>query len=150
MEYTKEQKIQACASFYGELCAKLEETHEVVGSCNNDISSYLIPKGTVEDLSYYGKPANSFRISDHWNWYSNLRKCSKKGYVQCYSVDVPFARRRPEEGKASKPRYAIQVAYYGKDNKYHHIFGDKFNRKTGEWSFIVADVDRVLADIYGG
>lgn len=149
MEYTREEKYAACTKFYNELANKLSETHQIVGSCNKDISSYLIPNGTDGDISYYGKPADSFRISDHWNWYSNLRKCSNKGYVQCYSVDVPFARQRVEEGKASKPRFAIQVAYYGKDNKYHHIFGDKFDRKTGKWSFVVADVDQVLASIYG-
>lgn len=53
---TKNEKIELCQNFYRELSVKLSDGYEVAGSCNNDISSYLIPNGSVEDLSYYGKP----------------------------------------------------------------------------------------------
>ncbi len=150
MSYSREAKYILCTNFYNELSEKLSETHQIVGSCNQDISSYLIPNGTDGDISYYGKPSDSFRISDHWNWYSSLKKCKDKNCIQCYSEDVPSPRQRLAEGKASKPRFAIQVAYYDKDNKYHHVFGDKYDRKTKSWSFVINDVDKVLSDIYGG
>lgn len=149
IKMTKEEKILACASFYGELCERLEESHEVVGSCNNDISSYLIPKGTIEDLSYYGKPADSFRMSDHWNWFSSTRKCKDEHYVQCHSYDIPWQFKRYEPGKASKPRTAICVAYYGKDNNYHVIFGEKFDRRTKTWTFVTPTVDEVMKRLRG-
>ena len=72
----KEVKIQKCEEYFMILSELLSETHEVVGSCNKDISKYLIPKGTASELTYYSKPKNSVRISDHWNWYANLNKCN--------------------------------------------------------------------------
>ena len=141
----KEEKISKCTAFFEELALKLAGSYEVVGSCNNDISSYLIPEGTISDLSYYGKPAASFRFSDHWNWFSSIRKCSDPTYVQCRSVDMPWCRKREEEGKPTKPIYGIQVAFYGSDGLYHHVFGEKFDRKTKTWDWVEQSVDDVMA-----
>lgn len=90
----RKEKIQACIEFFNTIAGLLSETHEVVESCNQDISQYLIPFGSIQDLSYASKPANSFRISDHWNWYSNLMKNPDEHYIQCFSVDAPWANPR--------------------------------------------------------
>ena len=143
-------KIKKCQNFFKELSNVLVETHDTIGSCNNDISMYLIPKGSESDLSYYGKPDESFRISDHWNWYSSAKKCSNLKLVQCESVDIPWSRKREEDGKATKPIYGIQVAYYGKDHKYHHVFGEKFDRKTKRWIWVENDIKDVVNKYFAG
>lgn len=146
---TKAEKSFACRTFFDELAVLLGETHKTIASCNNDISAYLIPNGTEEQVSYYGKPANSFRVSDHWNWYANLNKCSDPHYIQCLSVDVPWPLKRNDIGKASDPRFAIQVSYYGEDKKYHCVFGESYNRKTKRWEWIDQPVDKVVAMMKG-
>ena len=133
---SNEEKINACLLYFNELADELNETHELVKSCNNDLSMYLIPKGSIDQLTYHSKPVNSYRFSDHWNWYSSTSKCKDERYVQCFCPDMPWAKRRLAEGKASRPAFGICVAFFGDDNKYHHVFGDKFNRKTHEWSFV--------------
>ena len=139
---TKESK---CKEFFDSLCEKLKETYTIVGSCNKDSSVYLVPIGTESEITYYSKPKKSFRISDHWNWFANLYKCSLENYVQCYSLDMPWPNKRPEPGKASKPKYGWQVSVIGTDGKYHCIFGERFNRKTKEWEFIETNVDTVVS-----
>lgn len=141
---TKAEKYSACKIFFDQLTSLLEESHRRMDSCNNDISAYLVPKGTEEQVSYYGKPANSFRISDHWSWYSNLKKCEKPHYIQCLSVDVPRAKKRPDVGKASKPIFAIQVSYIEDDGKYHCVYGEKFDPKTKKWSWVESKPEEVL------
>ena len=141
------RKGEKCKEFFDTLCRDLEKTHVVVGSCNLDSSIYLIPKGTENEITYYSKPENSFRLSDHWNWFANLNKCDIEHYVQCYSVDMPFPNRRKEKGKASKPKIGWQVSYFGNDKKYHCIYGEKYNRNKREWSFVEADVNDVVASL---
>ena len=140
----REEKMECCMNFFKALSEALSDTHEVIGSCNHDSSVYLIPKGTEKGISYYGKPRRSFRVSDHWNWYSSLKKCDRPAYVQCYSMDMPWARQRPEEGVASKPISGIQVAVYGKDRRYHHVYGDKYNRKTRTWEWVEGDLQTAI------
>lgn len=132
---TRDEKMELCIAYFERLAEELKDTHVVVGSCNKDASAYLVPKGTEDQISYYGKPEDSYRISDHWNWFSNVKKCKDEHYVQCLNTDIPWTRLREEPGMATKPRYGIQVAYYGKDRKYHGIFGDLFNRKTKTWAW---------------
>lgn len=141
---TRTEKLHACLDFFYELTDLLEGRYELVESCNNDVSSYLVPVGTAGDISYYGKPDASFRFSDHWNWYSSLSKCDIPWYVQCLSVDVPRPRRRPEEGKASKPRFAIQVSMIGEDGKYHVVYGEKFDRYSKEWTWVETTPEQVI------
>ena len=163
---TIETKTVLCLNFYNELINRLSDKYELMASSNqhatlpvleslDDIlnyntrfySSYLIPKGTADQISYYGKPIGSFRFSDHWNWYSNVNKCSDLKEIQCFSVDIPWPRQRMGYGRPSKPRFATQVAFYGKDLKYHVIFGEKFNRKTKEWEFVTTSVDEVIENL---
>lgn len=138
-------KMIKCGYFFGRLAKELGDSYEVIGSCNKDASAYLIPKGTESQISYYGKPALSFRVSDHWNWYSSTKKCKDETYIQCYSIDLPHPRKRPAKGKASKPIVAAQVAMIGPDGNYHHIYGDKFNGL--EWRWVETDIDDIIAKI---
>lgn len=146
---TNSEKVSACQKFFDELAFMLEKTHTKIPSCNKDISAYLVPSGTEEQVSYYGKPMNSFRISDHWNWYSSLKKCNKPHYIQCYSVDAPRPVRRVDIAKASEPRFAIQVSYFGDDSKYHCIYGERFNQKTKQWEWIEQPVSRAVSIMKG-
>lgn len=137
--YDEQNKIYACKTFFDDLSDILKDIYEVVGSCNQDISQYLIPKGTISDLTYYSKPEKSFRISDHWNWYSSLKKCSNPYYIQCLSVDMPRANKREIWNKATKPKHGIQVCILGGDNKYHAVYGEVYDRKTRTWSWLETD-----------
>lgn len=144
-------KYYACLNFFNALAERLGDDYEIYGSCNKDNSLYLIPKGTLADISYYGKPINSFRVSDHWNWYSTLRRCSDPKRIQCYSADLPWARRRPELTeyhsaiKASTPITAAMVGFYGPDGKYHCVYGEAFNRKDRSWLWVDNTVSNVAA-----
>ncbi len=146
---TKAEKKNACYKTFLEMAEELTGYYDLIGSCNNDGSVYLIPKKTLDQLSYYEKPINSFRVSSHWNWYASLSRCSNPKYIQCYSVDMPFVRKREEEGAATKPRYGFQVAFYGPDKKYHCVYGEVFDRKTRTWSWKEATVDDILWQCLG-
>lgn len=144
------EKMAACAEFVNKVAEVLGESYELVGSCNRDASLYLIPKGTIDQLSYYGKPDRSLRFSDHWNWLSNLKKCKDPNMVQCRSLDMPWCRRREEPGKATKPRFGVQVCLYDDSTKcYHHVFGDKFDRKAKTWTWIESDPSMLAVQMLG-
>lgn len=140
-------KLDACKRFFADLSKELEETYTIVGSCNQDNSVYLVPNGTEDQITYYGKPAKSFRISDHWNWYSNINKCSNPNYIQCLSVDAPYAFKRNDDGKATKPRMLCQVAVVGEDGKYHAVFGEVFDRKTKRWSWLSSNPKYIAQEV---
>lgn len=144
--FLHEEAPKKCQEFFNALCDRFSETHEYLGSCNQDISTYLIPKGTADQVSYSSKPYHSFRISDHWNWYSNIKKNPNSKYVQCLCVDLPYAKPRKYEGGPSKPIFAPQVAMIGKDGKYHCIFGSKFNKQTKTWEWIEANPSDISFD----
>lgn len=137
-EMSRFDKMLKCQSFFDSLAYILSPEYEVVASCNADESRYLVPKGTADQITYHSKPAKSFRVSGHWNWYSNLKKNPDPNYVQCFSVDAPGARRR-ESSYATKPRNAVQVCVIGEDGKYHCVFGEVFDRRTKTWSFIAPE-----------
>ena len=129
------EDLEACEAFLRQIQTLLEGRYEIVGSCNQDISKYLVPNGTEKQITYYGKPEKSFRISDHWNWYSSTKKCRDISYVQCESVDMPNARERTDE-HATKPRKGLQVAIQGTDGKYHHVFGYKWIPEIREFKWV--------------
>lgn len=132
----KLEKLILCGNFISSLAYMLYPCYELLPSCNHDISRYLIPEGTRSEVTYYGKPDKSFRFSDHWNWYTSSKKCDDETIIQCKSIDMPWTRRRAEPGKATKPIYGIQVAMYDATRGcYHHIYGEKFDRKTKTWTW---------------
>ena len=144
-QLSRQEKIDQCVAFFRELSDLLKDSYEIVPSCNADISQYLIPKGSIDKLSYSSKPERSFRISDHWNWFANLKKNADPHYIQCYSVDAPRAKKRVNQTGASKPVDAIQVGYFDPDDhRYHAVFGEVFDRKTKTWEWLEADPQNLL------
>ncbi len=137
----RNEKIKRSINFFNELANFLSDSHELLGSINNDSSLYLIPKDSEEQVNYYYKPVYSFRYSDHWNWYSSLSKNHNKNYIQCESVDAPVPNRREVPWRSSEPVKAIQVCIFGKDKKYHCVYGECYDRKTKTWSWIETQVD---------
>lgn len=136
------RKMNACQTFFQKLADILEEKYEIVGSCNKDQSQYLVPLGTADQISYYGKPAMSFRVSDHWNWYSSTKKCKDPDYVQCNSVDMPRAKRRTDE-HATRPRRGVQVAIQWTDGYYHHVFGEKWDPKERRFVWVKSNPEEI-------
>lgn len=131
----KDDRLDSCHEFMDKLQDILQGKYEIVPSCNKDNSSYLIPIGTSDQITYYGKPILSFRMSDHWNWYSNIRKCSDPDYIQCNCTDLPRAKKRYSEVKGTNPIRATMVAIQLSDGNYHHVFGEKYYRKTRTWAW---------------
>ena len=138
-EYSRSEKIEKCRDFFRTLSDILAGQYETIASCNQDLSQYLVPNGTAGEISYASKPALSFRISDHWNWYANLKKNPDPKYIQCWSVDIPKPGKRKAYGKASEPREGIQVAVIGGDGKYHAVFGEVYDKKLKNWRWLETD-----------
>lgn len=147
---TINEKIRACNDFLMSLAEELKDAgYEMYWAFDKKRKSsdkYLILKGTENEITYYGKPVNSFRFSTHWNWRAPLKKCDKENYIQCLNVDLPFAKKRKEEGGESDPIMAEQVAVVGEDGKYHAVFGEVFDRKAREWKWLETDPKEVAAD----
>ena len=131
-----------CTHFFDELGGILNSNYKIVGSCNKDFSAYLVPVGTEGQISYTDKPENSFRISDHWNWYSNIKKCPDESYVQCNSLSVPKAENRIAPGKASNPISAIQVAFFCKGS-YYAVYGEYYNFQAKTWEWLDMNAKKV-------
>ena len=138
---TIQEKKEYCKKFFEELAEKLKDTHVIVRSCNQDESAYLVPIGTEKQITYYGKPDNSFRISDHWNWYSNLKKCSDPNYIQCLNVDLACrCKNRKGPALASEPYWAWCVAMYKKEVGYYHtMVGEFYNPVLKKQEFLTFD-----------
>lgn len=134
----QDQKYGDCHDYLLHLRDLLNDKYELVLA---GLDVYLVPKGTANQITYYGKPEGSFRLSDHWNWYYNDEKCPDPDVVQCLNVDVPPAFiRYPEDGlKTTKPRFAIQVAKY-EHGKYHCLHGEFFDKKSQMWCWAATDV----------
>lgn len=140
------EKNHKCKVFFDALVNALGDGYERLDSCNKDISEYLCPVGTTGEISYNSKPEGSFRISDHWNWYANTRKCSDPKYIQCYCAELPWARRRPEAGRAGKPIMASCVCVF-RNGKYHVIYGERFDRKTKTWSWFENNIENAISKL---
>lgn len=141
----RDQKLEKCKEFFGALVEKLSGEYELVNSCNQDISQYLIPNGSIDELTYYSKPELSFRISDHWNWYASLTKCEKEHYIQCYTKEMPWTQKRLREGKASRAIQGISVCLMGVDGLYHVVYGERFDRKSKKWTWFESDPSDIAA-----
>lgn len=139
-------KQYLCTAFFDELIDFLGSKYEVIQSCNMDFSRYLVPVGTSDQISYYGKPDKSFRISDHWSWYSNTKKCADPNYIQCCNMDLPRAKGR-EDDRATKPIFAYQIAIIGSDGNYHAVYGEVYNKNKHEWVWKKADPKLIAEEI---
>jgi hypothetical protein len=142
-DMTFDEMAERVKDFYNKLVDISKEHFFVVESCNNDLSSYLLPNTTnVEDVSYYGKPLWSFRMSDHWNWYANVKRCNTWNYIQCNSIDMPWARRRIDY-RATKPLRGYQVCVMAEDGLYHCVYGEIFDRKEKKWYWIETEPESI-------
>lgn len=148
---TINEKIRKCNSFFYRLAEVLKDNYTVFypfaknGKKGSD--KYLLIKGTEDYVTYYEKPAMSFRCSTHWNWYEKMEKCNKEHYIQCLNVDLPFAKKRPQPGEASHKIAAEQVAFVGNDGKYHAVYGEIFDRKTRTWHWMETDPKDVALEL---
>lgn len=133
------QDFIKCRKFFDEVAKLLSDDYQVVGSCNRDLSAYLVPNGTKNEITYQSKPACSLRVSDHWNWYSNIKKCPQEDYVQCHCVDLPAPKKRNFPGKASNPIIATQVCLIYPDGMYHCVFGRFYDKQDKKWKWMKAD-----------
>lgn len=146
---TIKEKIKACDNFTKALTNELGDDYDLIAAFNKQkpgSDKYLAPKGTEDQITYYEKPANSFRCSTHWNWRESLEKCNKENYIQCLNNDLPFAKTRKEDGGPSEYIKAEQVAVIGEDGKYYAVFGEVFNRKKREWKWLEADPKEVASN----
>lgn len=148
-QYLSNEKLHLCLEFYKKLEKELAGTHESVGSCNRDQSAYLCPIGTGSQVTYRSKPENSFRVSDHWNWYANLKKNPDKRYIQCYSRNLPWARKRERPDKASRPITASCVCLF-RNGTYEVVYGETYDRTTKQWGWMDSDPAEVAGMIKGG
>ena len=146
MEKSKKKQMKELKFLYYKLCQYLTENKEYImmSSCNKDNTRYCVPKGTVQQVTYYGKPEKSIRISDHWSWYANLKRCREKDNIQCYNVDMSGPTERLDEGKASLPIEAAAIAVYN-NNAYHTIAGAYIDCNTGEWKLKNSSFDELVS-----
>ena len=136
------ERMNKCSEVFSELAKILSDQYEILESCNKDFSKYLCLKGTTGEVSYEGKPEKSFRISDHWNWYSNVKKCPDMSIIQCYASNIPEPREREGEG-ATKPRKAISIGFY-ENGQYKIVYGEFYNKETEEWSWMENDISDLV------
>lgn len=160
------EQAESCIKFFKELYELLNEDYEVIGCGRNPWDyfvqctdkgifrlndHYLIPNGTKNQITYYGKPYWSFRISDHWNWYEDTRKCKNKNYIQCFNVDLPRVRKRfVGDEFRSCGCSAIQVAIFGNhdDEAYHCVYGAYRNKENHEWMWMEKTPQEVIEEWY--
>ena len=140
----RKEKIKKCVAIFEELANLLNNHYEVLASCNQDLSKYLVPTGTSNLVTYYSKPKLSFRISDHWSWYSNLKKCCWPEHIQCFSKDLPYPDSRKDD-KATKPIDAIQVCFTIDGYRYDCIYGDKYNSTTNTFEWVENTPEDIIA-----
>lgn len=108
---------------------------------------YLFPYGTKKQITYYGKPYWSFRISDHWNWYEQTKKCAQEQFIQCFNVDLPIITKRfVENNQRSTAVAAMQVAIYKNhdDEAYHCVYGAYKDKNTHEWCWMEKTPEEVV------
>lgn len=136
---TFREKKEACRNYMLMLANKYQDTHVLVTSPYNKDTLMLVPKGTEDQVTWYGKPKDSYRYATCWNWYANEKKCKDPNYIQCFNHDLPRAKKRNAPGSGSDPVFGICVAYTNNGKQYHHIFGEKYDRKKHEWYFGFCD-----------
>ena len=155
-ELWKEQ-LNTCMSFFNAVAEMLKDTHVVVHSKSKKWPSMcLVKKGQEHQVTYYGKPVNSLRVAPNWNWRAGLDRCSNEKYIQCVTPDLPFARKRTKDHPewSTAPIFGNMVGYFDTDNKYHCVFGEKYDFENKKWIWeenipsavakMILDVDAIL------
>ena len=92
------KQLDDCFQFFKEVAVLLDDIYEVVPGRSKQWKSFcLVPKGTANQVTYYGKPVNSLRVAMNWNWRAGLDRCSIPNHIQCVTPDLPFVKPRPKE-----------------------------------------------------
>lgn len=146
----RRSQLRKCNAFFLKVADLLKDTHTVMGSASGVWkSACLVPKGTENQVTYYGKPVNSLRVACNWNWRASLKHCSIPDSIQCLTRDLPWAKHRPENNPelASPPIWGNMVGLYGKDQRYHCVYGEKFDRRTKTWEWVEGDPEEVAKRI---
>lgn len=139
---TWKKQLDECINFFMAVAEELKDTHVIVHSKSKKWKSMcLVRKGEEDQVSYYGKPVNSLRVAPNWNWRAGTDRCTNLNYIQCVTPDLPFAKKRSPENPdwATKPIFGNMVAYFGTDNKYHCVFGEKYDFGEKKYRWISAD-----------
>lgn len=114
------------------------------------VRGYVFLNDALDALGLKQTKWRSFRISNHWNWRQNfdVDKCSLPNYIQCFCADMPVSKANShQKGKKTEPIFAISVAYFGDDQKYHVLFGEKYNRKEHKWEWVESSIDDVVRSV---
>ena len=133
------QQLDNCYRFFDAVADELKDTHVVIESKSKKLPcKYLVKKGQEKQVSYYGKPVNSLRVGSNWNWRAGLDRCANASYIQCVTPDLPYAKRRSQEHPtwSTHPIYGNMVALFDTDNKYHCVFGEKFDFDDNKWVWV--------------
>jgi len=140
------QQLENCTRFFNAVAELLKDTHVVVASRSKKWpSACLVEKGQENQVTYYGKPVNSLRVGPNWNWRAGLDRCSNPDYIQCVTPDLPYVKQRPKDHPewASPPVWGNMVAYFSTDNKYHCVFGEKYDKEEKQWIWVEAIPEKV-------
>ena len=133
------QQLDRCIKFFNEVAEELKDTHVIVPSKSKKWQSMcLVRKGEEKQVNYYGKPVNSLRVAPNWNWRAGIDRCSNANYIQCVTPDLPFAKKRsPEHPEwSTMPIFGNMVGYFDTDNKYHCVFGEKYDFDFKSWMWV--------------
>ncbi len=131
---TKEETEKICADFWEKLSNYLREKG-YLETKSKAKSRYLVPSGTENEITWMGKPEFSFRYSNHWNFYTDLKNNPNPNAIQCLNPDIApaYSRKSPEKG--SRPVKGIAVAFYF-NGHYRTICGQKYDLITDTWSIL--------------
>ena len=148
--YIRNEEKELCKAFFLELTKALEGDYDLLASKvrRGECSMYLCPKGTTDQVTYYSKPELSFRFSDHWNWYTSLKKNPDPKYIQCWTTHLPAPKKRQGDGLPSDAIMAHCVCLFIL-GKYRVVYGAKYDQKRHSWSWVNSTVDEVVARLKG-
>ena len=144
------EQLNKCLAFFEAVAEKLQDTHTIVHSKSKKWKSmYLVKKGEEGQVTYYSKPINSLRVAPNWNWRAGLDRCSNPDYIQCVTPDLPFAKRRSKEHPelSTMPIFANMVGYFDTDNKYHCVYGERYDFAKKKWVWVDSDPEEVARNI---
>ena len=84
-----------------------ENTYTDFHEAHGFYTGYIIPNGMK--LSYGPHPEGTIRISNHWSWYANIKKCSNREFIQCYLYNTQ-PNQRENNNCSSKPIKKVEIA----------------------------------------
>ena len=141
------EKQEKCNQYFNNLYEMLKESHDRRTNKTRDRrpDKYIFPKGTGDEITNVGKPANSFRYSNKWNFWKN-GKGEMLDSVQCYSEDFPKAHTDSQGRGPQGAVLAYSVCFYGEDGHYHVVYGERYNRKTKKWDWVESDPEDAILE----